>query len=480
MNLLIGMVRTKFVAVLLGTTGIGLRGTYLAITGLVGGLTSLGIGGSGVREVAEANGSGDREQIARTILTLRRMVWLTGGIGTLLTMALAVSLSYYTFKSTEHAVPLMFLAVTIILAALTGGQAALIQGMRRIGDLARMKVIGALAGTVISVVLYYWWGLKAIVPALITLAAINLATAWWFGRKITVPNVSMTWRESFAQAGGLIKLGVAMMWSGLLLTFVTYLTRAFISRQISIEAVGIFHSAFALSVMFIGFVINAMGVDFYPRLTAASSDNQEMNRLVNEQTEIGVLLAAPALIATIVAAPWVIRIFFSAEFLPAVDLMRWFVLGCLGRVVSWPMGFILLAKGESRLFFGTETLANIAHIVLIWVGLRLLGLLGVAVAFVLLYCLYTGLMVVVSGHLTGFRWNKGVWVLFVSLLPISTCVFIGCLLLPVLPATVMGAVVCIGISIYCLRQLAERLGPDHKICRIVRRMPFGERLVPVR
>jgi len=191
------------------------------------------------------------------------------------------------------------------------------------------------------------------------------------------------------------------------------------------------------------------------------------------------LLAVPGLVATLILAPWVIRIFYTAEFLPAVDLLRWFVFGCLGRVVSWPMGFILLAKGRGRLFFASETTFGIAHVTLVWVGLKFFGLIGVAVAFVLLYIFCTAFMLVLSRYLIGFRWNGGVRTLCVFLIPPSVAVFAASSLLPVLPATLLGGAIAIAVGLYCLRQLAARLGPDHRICRMVCYVPWGNRIVGV-
>jgi PST family polysaccharide transporter len=397
--------------------------------------------------------------------------------GAVLLAVLAVPISLYTFKSMGHSIPLLLLSTTILVTSLAGGQAALIQGVRRIGDLARMTVIGSIAGSVIGISLYYGYGLNGIAPALIIMSGFNLATAWWFARRIPAVRVEMSWRESFAQAGGLAKLGVALMWSGLVTTLVAYLTRALITRQIGLEAVGMFQAAFGLAGMFIEFVLKAMGADFYPRLTAASSDHQEMNQLVNEQTEIGILLAAPGLMVTIVIAPWVISIFYSAQFTQAVDLMRWFVFGCLGRVISWPMGFILLAKGESRLFLVTETLFGFLHMALIWTGLKLLGLSGIAMAFVLLYVFFTVFMLLLVGRLTGFHWTKGVWALSAILVPASVGILVCCLFLPVLPATFLGGLIAIAVSLYCLHQLAQRLGPDHRVCGVIRRIPFARQMI---
>ncbi len=92
-NLLLGMVRVKFAAVLIGPVGVGLIGNYTAIQGLVGTVAGLGIQSSGVRDVAAAVGQGDPEAIGRTVITLRRVCWLTGLLGALAMMALAALLA---------------------------------------------------------------------------------------------------------------------------------------------------------------------------------------------------------------------------------------------------------------------------------------------------------------------------------------------------------------------------------------------------
>lgn len=168
------MARTKLIAVLLGPSGVGLVGLYMSAIGLVGTFAALGIDSSGVREVAEASGSGDAEKIARTVKTLRRVCWATGLLGWLLTAALSYPLSVWTFGSGERVWAVAILGVTLLFGAVSNGQSAFIQGTRRIGDLARLNVLGAIAGTIIALGLYGWLGQRGIVPVFITSAAANL------------------------------------------------------------------------------------------------------------------------------------------------------------------------------------------------------------------------------------------------------------------------------------------------------------------
>ena len=173
-NLALGMVRTKLMALLLGPTGVGLIGLYDTVVGFMGTLTGLGISASAVRQVAEAHGGGDAQSMGRTIRVLRRVCWCTGLFGVILTWSLAQPLSRWTFGNTERAIPITILGVTLLLTAISNGQSAVLRGVRRIGDLARMQVFSALAGLVISVGLYAWLGERGIVPVFLVSAAVNL------------------------------------------------------------------------------------------------------------------------------------------------------------------------------------------------------------------------------------------------------------------------------------------------------------------
>ena len=306
---------------------------------------------------------------------------------------------------------------------------------------------------------------------MLLMAVVQLAASWHFARRVPVPAVRMSWWASLGAGSGMIRLGLVFMWSALITTLVAYLTRVLITQQIDLEAVGIFGAAFSLSGMFVGFVLGAMGADYYPRLTAVASDRAAVNQLVNEQTEIGLLLAVPGLLATLSLAPWIIRLFYTDAFLPAAELLQWFVLGCLGRVISWPLGFVMLALGKGRWFFATETAFNVLHLALIALGLFVLGIEGVAIAFFVLYLAYVVAMYGVGRRLTYFCWSPAARRLLLWLLPIVVVAFLAARLLPLWPATGFGVVATTVASVLCLRGLVQRIGPDHRIVRAVCQVP---------
>lgn len=404
--ILLGIIRIKFLAVLLGPTGIGLLGLYSVLTETVGTLTGMGIGSSGVRQIAEATGTNDNLKISRTILTLKRAALVFGLLGMLLMIIFCVPLSRLTFGDPEYACPIALLSVILFLGSISGGQIALIQGSQKIIDLAKLSILGSLLGTMISIPMIFLWGEKGIVPFLIMISTMTILTSWWYARKIPVARIFLTWKETLRETKGLLSLGLVFMTTGLIAIAVMYMIRVLVVRQFGIDGVGLYQAATTLSNLYIGVILGAMSLDFYPRLTAVAEDNESCNRMVNEQTEVGLLVAAPGILATLTFAPLIIQIFYSESFIPAYELLRWQILGIFLRVVSWPMGFILLAKGKGKTFFWTELTANSVHVVMVLAGITYFGLKGTGMAFFALYVFYTTMMITIVRYVSFFHWSR--------------------------------------------------------------------------
>jgi PST family polysaccharide transporter len=220
-----------------------------------------------------------------------------------------------------------------------------------------------------------------------------------------------------------------------------------------------------------------MGTDFYPRLTAAADHNDQCNRLVNEQTEVGLLLAGPGILATLALAPLVLRLFYSSGFLAAVGVLRWICLGSLLQVVTWPMGYVLIAKGRQALFFGTEMTWAIASLVFTWYGIRWFGLIGVGMAFAAAYVVYGILLIVIVGSLSGFHWsgaNTRIGLLYALLIGL---VFAAFSFMPSMPAIFVGVIAALLSLIYSIRKIVG-LVSSVRIPRSIRRLLAKANLIP--
>ncbi|MGD1083165.1 MAG: O-antigen translocase [Verrucomicrobiota bacterium] len=457
-NMGIGVVRTKALAVLLGPAGMGLAGLYMSASGLVGSVAGLGINASGVRQIAVAAGTNDENRIARTIITVRRVAVISGVVGMVILLALAPLLSGATFGDDKHVFGIALMSVTLLFGGISAGQSALLQGLRRLRDLAMSQVLGAVFGALVSVALVWWLGQRGIVPYLVVISAFTLLLSWWYARRVPVRPVAVTWRETLADSRGLLALGLAFTVSALIGSGTAYLTRVLVQRQLGMEAVGIYTATWTLSSYYVGFVLTAMGTDFMPRLTAASQDHATMNRLVNEQSEMGVLIAVPGVLATLTLAPWVMKVFYSGAFVQGAEVARWQVLGVFLRVVSWPLGYVLIAKGKSLLYMLTELWSGVVNVGLIFLCMRLWKLEGVGVAFALLYGFYTAMMAGVVSRLTGFRWSPSALKILGPAVLILGAIF-GCTrFLPEVWALYIGSAATCAAGVASLLALQKLLG----------------------
>ncbi|MDB6064616.1 MAG: polysaccharide biosynthesis protein [Pedosphaera sp.] len=477
LNVGFGIVRTKAMALLLGPMGVGLLGDYTAISDLVRTLAGMGVNTSGVRQIAEAAGTGDTQHLARTVIALRRVAVWSGALGALLLLIFCKPISRLTFMDDHHAGAVALLAIAVFFGDVSAGQGALVQGMRRIADLAKMSVLGAFYGTLFSIPIVYFYREQGVVPSLVCVAGMGILTSWWYARKVKVEPLPMKMGEVAKEASALLRMGVVFMVSTLMTMGVACLIRIIITRKFGIEGAGLYQSAWALGGLYIGFVLQAMGADFYPRLTAAAKNNPECNRLVNEQAEIGLLLAGPGVIGTLTFAPLVISLFYTAKFGPAVETFRWICLGMVLRVASWPMGFILLAKGERKLFFWSELVSNLVYVGLVWGGIHKFGLEGAGMAFFGLYVFYWVGIYMVVRRLSGFRWSQANRRLALLFVPTTAAVFAAWYVLPYWQGLILGGVATAICGIYSLRTLCSLI-PLARLPQAARKLLTLFRLAP--
>jgi PST family polysaccharide transporter len=461
LNVLIGMVRTKVMALLLGPAGFGLFGVYNSIATLTQTLAGMGVSSSGVRQIAEAAGSGDAQRIGLTARVLRRVSFVLGLLGALLIVVLARPIAVVTFGKNVHTAAIAGLSGVVLLMLVSAGQSARIQGLRRIAELAKVSVLSALGGTLLSIPLVYFLRERGIIPALIAVAAMTLAASWWYSRQIPVNTVSVSSIELRQEAASLLKLGFAFMSSGLMTMGVAYVVRITVLRKVGIEATGLYQSAWTLGGLYVAFILQAMGADFYPRLTACIANHQTANRLVNEQVEIGLLLAGPGVLATLTCAPLAIALFYSSRFLPAVEILRWICLGTLLQVVTWPMGYIIVAKARQTLFFWCEAAWAVVSLALAWVCVSFFGLKGAGIAFFGSYIFHGVMIYCVIRRLSGFRWSANNTRRCLAFFLGTAAVFIAPYFLSFNKAVALGLVATLVSAAYSVHVLLHLVPREH-------------------
>lgn len=457
-QIFIQIIKSKFVAVLLGPAGVGVMGLYQSGLQLVQQISSMGLAQSAVRDVSEANGSNDIQRIAKTVTVVRKLVWITGILGLIIVACCSPMLSKFSFGNYDYTIPFIILSVTLLLDQLSAGQRVVLQGMRRLKDLAKCTAFGVTFGLITSVPLYYWLGIDGIIPTLILNSACSLALCWIYSRRIKIEKVQVTTIQTIEQGKYMLVMGVSMSLSGIFSTVVAYVLRSFIQDNGGVEQVGLFQAGFVIMTTYVGMVMNAIATDYYPRLAAINQDNARCREIVSQQGEIATMILAPMLAICLIFMPFVLKLLYSDQFISTKQYISWACVGMMLRMGSWIIAYLFIAKAESKLYIINELSINILNLIFSCIGYRYWGLTGLGIAFALEYLVYFIQVYVIARKRYNFRFTNS----FINIYSIQLLLIIVCLAIVLLldgwQKYTLGFVVIVISCVLGIRGLNQRMG----------------------
>mgnify|MGYP001392221096 CR=1 FL=1 len=458
LNVVFGILRMKVAALLLGPAGVGLIGMYQNLLQTAATVASMGVGTAGTRQIAAAHA---QEDVTAATAVHRALFWGTVALslvgGTVFAL-LGNWIAERLLGDAARAAEVRWLGLGVALTVAAGSQSALLTGLRRIGDVARIQIGSAAVATVLGVAALWAWGQAGLLAMVLVAPAATFAQGLWYTRRLRAPTKTViAWRQITDQLRELTRLGVAFMVSGLVATLGQLAVRSIVQRESGADALGQFQAAWSIGMLYLGFVLGAMATDYYPRLAATMAEPEAATRLVNEQTEVALLLCGPVLLALLGTAPWVIHLLYSPAFAPAADILRWQLLGDVLKVMSWPLGFVLLASGAGKTFIATEALGMGAFVAVTALAVKPFGPVGTGWAFLVMYLCYLPCVYAIARTRIGFRWRRAVWrrglVLFLVAAAISALGHVDTVL-----AAVAGVASACALGLQALVHLANRTG----------------------
>lgn len=415
LNVLVGLVRNKFVALILGPDGMGLASLFNSTIKLFSDTVNLGVPMSGVREVAEAYDSGDIKSLDRAISSVRMLSMLTAVVGALLCVLLARLLDAWTFGWGNHSLHFVLLAPAIAFTVMAAGETAIVKGTKQLRSLARISVYQVFLVLFISVPFYYVWGQAAIVPVITIVAFTQMVLTMFVSYRYYSPLLlirrwkeenrqgpSMTRKRNISTIRRLVVLGLAFVLSGIMASGADFLIRAYINNVSRLDDVGFFNSGFVLINMYAGMVFVSMDSDYYPRLSSVRHGTQAFRDMVSRQVEVTLLLIAPMLIAMMVLMPIVMPILYSRAFTPVVSMAQVSLLGIFFRAVYLPVEYIPLASARSKTYLVQESVSALLLAVFVILGYSLWGLWGAGAGIAMSYLVEMVFVLCLSRRMFGY------------------------------------------------------------------------------
>lgn len=382
LGILVGVIRNKFIAVILGPEGMGLLSLFNSTTRLMGDSTNFGISMSAVKNISEAVDKGDEQTIRRNIAMVRMWSLLTAALGTLLTILLSPWLSKFTFSWDGHTLHFICLAPVVGLTSLTGAELAILKGLRQLRSLARISIYGMLAALISSVPIYLLYGVSGIVPSLVLLAAIQMIITMAYSYRLYPLRIQWN-RHLMSDGFSMIRLGVAFVTAGMLSSGADFLIRSYLNNVSDIDTVGLYNAGVMMTMTYVSMVFSAMETDYFPRLSGINHLGVTFNTTVNCQIEVMLLIVSPLLVAFMIGLPLLLPLLFSSKFMPVLGMMQIIILAMYMRALKLPVQYIPLAKGDSRSYLFLEGTYDVLYVVSVTYMFSLFSLRGAGIAILL-------------------------------------------------------------------------------------------------
>lgn len=457
-TILIGIIRSKFIAIWLGPSGFGLMSLFNSVITLIFSISNLGLASSAVRDISKANQIDDGGiQLSKTIKSINKCVILTGLIGCFLTISFSSLLSWFTFGSSCYTNSFIVLSVVIFINGIYGAHYAVLQGVRRLPLMAKARIIGSFIGTSVTLPLFCFYREKAIVPSLVITSFVTYIISSFYVRKIKLVVVKQSIIESLKIGKSTIKLGIMMALTVISVSVVEFFVKTFITKLGGISEVGLYQAGWTLNAQYLGLVFTAMATDYFPKLSSISHDNNLVKKSMNEQAEIAILILGPMIAIMMVAMPIIILYLYSSDFLKIVPMARWLMFGSLIKAGSWAVSFVFLAKGDGKIFLFNELGINSITLPSYLLGYYLFGINGIGYAFTFNYVIYFIWVIFVANKKYGLSYS----VVFQKLLLVQ--LLLSALLIFIVDSIsgtwmyILSALIILIVMIYSFVKLDDRL-----------------------
>lgn len=425
---LVGVIKMKGVALLLGPAGIGLIGLFQNLMAVITQVSSVGISNSGTREVARSVTAleGDVQYLTRkSLFWLGVFLALLGAGGVLLIGCIYISL---VAESSVKILEILGLATGVFFGVVAAPQGAILAGVRDIKSIATVRILSSLLSSFVGVGLIFLFKEDGVLPFVVAAPLANFLFMWLFARKVQLGLEGVGSIKYFASNFmPLIKQGAGFMLSGLFMAVGVLAVRVIYQDKIGVEGLGFMQASWVVSATYLGLVFSSMGTNYFPKLSGLVNNKIKMQGLINLQAEIAFLFAAPLIIMMVGFSDLIISMLYTKDFAPAAEILVFQLVGDVLKLASWPLGFVLLASGMSKFYMYKGFVIVAVFVVSAYCLIPKAGFLSVGFAYTLMYAINFIILTVFVALKFQLSYSIKVWGLFLytitAVLVLSICSF---------------------------------------------------------
>lgn len=418
-QMILTFVRTKIVSVILGPNGMGIQSLFNSTLLTLHQFTTFGIYTSAVREISASDYDEDKKNV---IIVFEFLVFFFGSLGAIIILIFSGLLSRIVFGNEAYKLGFIILSIALILESVVNGLVAIFQGLRKLAELAKGSLIGAVLSILFSVPILYLFREEGI-PYSIVFSFLATALGYsMFSKsiKIFVGFKNVKFKVILKYGIPIVRMGFLLMFSSGLMTIFSLVLNSFINRYGSTIDVGLYSAAITLTYGSITIFTSILASDYFPRLSSIK-DNKEFNQVVNNQIELLILVLTPIVVAIVFFTKYIVILLFSVKFLPIIPLVKFMSISLMLRVVWQSFSYIILSKGDQKRYLIFDTfLGNGSLFLMNLCFYYYYGLIGLSISYLVGAFFMVVLLYSIVYYTYQVKINRNVF--FVLILMFSFCI----------------------------------------------------------
>ena len=329
-------------------------------------------------------------------------VWRTSGtlilifstVSALLILIFKNQIGIYIFHSNEYSKVLVWFAIFLVFFTFNSFFLAILNGVKEVKKMVVANIAGSIFSLIITSLLAVYYQLYGALIALSIYQSLAFLVTMFLCSKLEWFNL-----KSFF---GKVEKNIAKKLAAFaLMAFVSVFfgnIAQILLRNMVIEHFGLVYAGYwdamtRLSNGYLLFASTILGVYYLPRLSELKKYEE-----VKKEVFLGYQVILPvAIISSILIYIFkeiVVKLLFTDEFMPMLELLTWQLVGDVTKIASWIISFMMLSKAMTGMFVITETVFALSILPITYLSILYFGFEGIAIAFFincLMYWIVCGL-----------------------------------------------------------------------------------------
>jgi len=416
------IVRTKILALVVGTVGMGVISQLANTSALV--FSFLPVGNLGLlRYISEFY----EKRRMREINYLMRFFFLQNLffiviVGLLLALY-SREISKLVFSNDIFSYAILIFSVSLPFALAGSFVDIYLRGLRTIKQYVEYNVFSSLLMLAMYIGLPIAFGLEGAVVAFSLYGLISTLVGIRVVKGLRLfPSFSATSKVEKDVVKNIYKIGIASMIMAIGQQFTFLSSKSVVAYELGLHEVGLYQSVFAVSNNYFGLFFTIVGAYSIPKLSSIKDFSGTSNE-INNTLKLLILIFTPLIIISFVFRDFVLILLYSKDFIQARDLFFFQLPGDFMKALSWALGLWLVPYLRIKewlmfdLIFDMVFLAVFYYLIMI----QDCGIRSLSIAYFLAYAVHLVINFVYIRHSLRFKIeNRVLQILLLSSFSIVT------------------------------------------------------------